>query len=360
MSLFQNLLRLYPNFGVRTPTEDFLTEVAAHLLQAHPALTVEWLKQLGIADGSYASVRVKTQPTFASTQESEPSNRLDILIELETDLGALDWVIIESKIDAPEGADQLRRYASILANRDGLRQRSLVYITKDHDPKDGAALLGDSYAAVVFRQTRWHEFYHLVKRQPHDGMIEEVVRFMEDLGMAMVNVFSPAAIGTMVNMRSTLALMDSVLTGEVPDRMKSLFGRVDFSSRTRIGYLEDWNHYWAMANVSDQFTAFAGFHLATEPQNGYPSLMVRLQVGPKSPKRLAIVAAMQQIEKERPNWIGIQLHQSTLWSFLSRTQNLSSVLASGDHIAASKAFLLDALGDVAQFQQQFPDVPWKG
>lgn len=360
MSLFQNLLRLYPNFGVRTPTEDFFTEVVAHLLQSRPALTLDWLKQLRIADGEYASMRVKTQATFASAQEGEPSNRLDILIELETDQGALDWVIIESKIDAPEGTDQLRRYASILANRDDLRRRSLVYITKDHDPKDGAALLGDSYAAIVFRQTRWHEFYHLVKRQPHDGMIEEVVRFMEDLGMAMDNVFSPAAIGTMVNLRSTLALMDSVLAGEVPDRMKSLFGKADFSLRTRIGYLEDWNHYWVMAEASDQFVAFAGFYLATEPQNGYPSLMVRLQVGPKSPKRLAIVAAMQQIEKERSEWSGIRLNETRAWTLLSRSQNLSLVLASGDHVAASKAFLLDALDDVAQFQQQFPDLSWKG
>jgi hypothetical protein len=246
MGLFSRLLKLHSLHPGTTPLEDFFTEIVAHLFDVSHETLFSWIEEYLKLDTSRY-----TEPPHIWTQSgSEPlghhsvGTRFDILIEL-SDGSCSDWIAIESKISAREGPDQLGRYTEVLAAKENSRERILLYITRDYDPKDESSILQGLESTVRFKQLRWYEFHDFLQSRPRDAstemLVNEIVKFMEENRMAQSNQFTAVDVLTLSNLSNVLSLMDETMGGDVRSTIKDVLGFVPrgrpYSHLESSGYL---------------------------------------------------------------------------------------------------------------------------
>lgn len=77
----------------------------------------------------------------------------DVELRIRTPIYGMQLIFVESKLGSAEGADQLWRYADHLRNAEGAERKTLVYVTRDYDPKEEAEVLR-SVEGVGFVQSR--------------------------------------------------------------------------------------------------------------------------------------------------------------------------------------------------------------
>lgn len=181
MSSIFSLIFRYRQSESRTPSEDYFTETfVAVLKRCKPlqAAFIEWLFGPESTHGQIIEeVRIETQMTF-------PKGRPDIWVEAPDDAGKRHVAIIESKIDARQGQNQLSNYASILATERNAESRTLVYLTKHSEEPDFQG--GEN---VCFKHCRWFEVYKTlakVKQTAAPGcgdLGSELLNLMEDWNM---------------------------------------------------------------------------------------------------------------------------------------------------------------------------------
>src|SRR5258708_36579414 len=184
MSLFSKLLQL--SGDSKSSLEDFHTEIVAQVLQDTPELTVRWLADLGLtAREPPDTLTVGTQQELDALDAHEGlGSRPDIWILLTRgDLKEL--VFLESKVGSTEGWKQLQRYADQLAARKEVSKGSLVYITRDFEPKERPQGL------ALFRQVRWYDFYRFAKAQPQQSdLLKQLRVFIGECNISQTNQFT--------------------------------------------------------------------------------------------------------------------------------------------------------------------------
>jgi hypothetical protein len=352
MGLFSRLLKLHSLHPGTTPVEDFFTEIVAHLFSMSREALFSWIEHLSLLDTSrYTAVHVSTQSGFDPLGHHSVGTRFDILIEL-SDGSCSDWIAVESKISAREGPDQLRRYAEMLAAKEDIRERILLYITRDYDPKDESSVLQGLESTVRFKQLRWYEFYIFLQSRPHDVFTDEIVEFMEENRMARSNQFTAVDVLTLSNLHRALNLMDETMGGDVRSKFKGVLGFVprarpysylEWSGYLLITRLDGWEcglGYWWSGNVTD-----------------YPTIGIYMEVSPKSKSRREIINAMQKIS-QRPGWSSYDLNDPTAWPGVIRERSLRDFLSKEDHILEIKAYFLELLEDLAAIKKEYPHLPW--
>lgn len=346
MGLFSRLLHLQS----ATPMEDFFTEIVAHLLRESEDLLFSLLISLDIPfDKEKVEYRISTQTLYAE-------GRPDILIELYTD-DAEDWIFIESKLGSQEGYQQLRRYTQVLAKQTHVRNRVLVYITRDYDPKDAAEILVDaSPCKVIFQQRRWHEFYRLLQAQRDNPLINEACTFMEEKRMAQTNQFSPTDILAMARLPQVFSLMDETLFGEVSERFNSVVGNVSTPRRTRHQLRH--KRYMLTGSFSRNYMCFLGYWF---DGGEYPALGLMLELRPSaSSEEASNILSFFRNMTEQGNWKGNNLNKPKNWSKILRQRPLNEFLVTEDHVAEIKLYFISLLKDLELLSRQFDHLPWKG
>ena len=160
----------------RSPKEDYLTEAFAGVLERECGLDVafvEWL--IGI---EMASVVIETQ------RVADSKDRFDLWMDAKGSDGARHLVVVENKVLAAEGVNQLPRYETYLATRIDARTRTLIYLTP-HARSD----FESSKPCVTFREIRWYQVYGWAKewskKHDHSILVVEFLRLMEDWGLAL-------------------------------------------------------------------------------------------------------------------------------------------------------------------------------
>lgn len=196
-SLLSRLSKLFPE---SVPLEDLFTEAIARLFERRPDLGLTWLREEGALPSARTEnpgeeiVRVSSQRPFNSLEYHETASRPDLLIEVyrtsEEDDAAANVVMLESKIGSGEGEGQLRRYAEHLHNMSGFDNRTLLYVTRGYDPKEPDEIVSGLDDKVRFEQLRWHDFYRFLHQAEPDALVEEVMAFMQENGMARGYRFS--------------------------------------------------------------------------------------------------------------------------------------------------------------------------
>ena len=157
IKLLGGLLRLH---STSVPAEDFFTEVIAGLFRYHPELCLAWLKNLGVLGNAAQSelVGVSTQQRLSTLESHAMGSRPDLEIRIRTPIYGMQLIFVKSKLGSAEGANQLWRYADHLRNVEDAAHKTLVYVTRDYDPKDHAEVLR-SVEGVAFVQSRWSALY---------------------------------------------------------------------------------------------------------------------------------------------------------------------------------------------------------
>ena len=131
-------------------------------------------------------------------------SRPDITIWV-TKASRVEVVFVESKVGSEEGQEQLSKYSDQLRALAEVNQRSLVFITRDYEPKENL-----SDGMVGFFPARWSDFYHFLRavESPSDT-IRELLRFMQENNMSQSNRFTAIELLALTNHHRARSLMDA-------------------------------------------------------------------------------------------------------------------------------------------------------
>jgi hypothetical protein len=355
MSLFSRLLNLHTD---RTPLEDFFTELVAHLFSTDREILFAWLKYIGLLKTEAdLDAYISTQQAFDGLADHSSDSRPDIVIEL-VDGTNRDIIFIESKIGSKENYEQLPRYAEILDKLPDVRDKVLIYITRDFEPKDRATILHripDSH--VRFIQVRWHQFYRFLKTQTDTMLVEEIIKFMQEHQMAHNNQFSSIDLIALVNFKNSIKLMEQTMWGEVSQQFKMVLGSISQRS-TALTQLHRHDRYLMYSVMPDKWWCGLGFLLNTSSSTDYPTVCLVLEVDPQSSRRAEIIESMKAICTENPEWKGYELDNSRAWSGIVLGRSLQTFLSEDDHIVAIQKFFIKSLDELSNVKIKYRNLPW--
>jgi hypothetical protein len=364
------MLRLFPE---SVPLEDLFTEAVARLFERSPKLCLAWLEELGILPSARSlvarHVSASSQRVLPPLEHHDTASRLDLLIEAhpissgEAAEGAeAHAIMVESKVGSREGHEQLRRYAEHLDSMVSFDHKTLVYITRTYEPKDQGEILDGLGADIQFEQLRWHDFYRFLQSVEKDALVEEVMLFMEEQGMATDHRFSARDLVALSGVPRAFEIFDETLGGEVREELESLAGNKVRREVHSMNQLRHNNRYVTLASLHDwDLFCFAGYEM--EDSNDYPGALLSLETRPGAVGREASVAAMKQMAL-RDEWEGYDLDDTAAWAGVYRWMSVASVLPEEDHVAAVKRFFVESIRQLREeltaFKKDHPELPWEG
>jgi len=348
-SLF-NILLSQVSRSDRTRTEDFFTEIFAHLLLSNYNVFIEFLLVFELSD------IVPDNDHYIRTQLQFDGSRPDITIQL-FDGDRSDLLFIENKIDSPEGFHQLKKYAKELSGHPNVTQATLVYITRDYDKKDEKDIC--PLDKPEFKQFRWHEVYRFLEKYKEDSLVVETLKFMEANNMARNNLFSPVDILTLTNFPNVRKMMDEVMNGKVRDLFKEVAKGIS-EPTARFTQLRDKDRYIYRSWQGESMWCGYGYWFYPSNIANYPDVGVILEAHPNSPERDIIIAAMKDIKNRYPDkWKGYDLTAPKAWSRIWQGKSLKDFMGKKDHIVAIKDFFIQAINDLNAIKAAYPDLPWR-
>ncbi len=353
MSLFTNLLNLHSE---NKPLEDFFTEIIAYFLDINHDILIAWLKHESIiCDENEITINLSTQESYQPLKHHHSGSKPDIVIKLEH-YTQTDIIFIESKIGSTEGWEQLQRYAEILSSLSYPQQRTLVYITRDYEPKEEIQKLTPN---VKFFQLRWYQFYSFLKKYETDTLAKEILTFMEIHRMSHNNQLSPVDLLTMVNFNKTLNFMESTLSEEVEHKFKNAFGHVT-KGRPSMTQWTSKNRY-IIYNHFDRWNCWCGlgyFNLNPENLTEYPYLGICLEVSTGFKEHPKFVEVMQQVVNKYPNKWTSYITIDPKWPSIFYRKSLQEFLSQPDQLSSIKSFFIESIHELQKIQPYF-DFPWK-
>jgi hypothetical protein len=354
MSLFSRLLNL--NAG-NIPLEDFFTELAAYLFASHKTILYDFLGHLNLLNSeTYSEAHVLTQKTFEPLEHHHSSSRPDLVVEFISG-DHRDVIFVESKIGSHEGHLQLQRYAEILDQLTGYRKRSVVYITRDFDPKDKADIFKNiPNSDVQFYQFRWHQLYHVLRSHSDIELVRETIIFMQEYRMAHNNQFSSIDVLTLSNFTKSLKIMEETMWGKTSQKFVAVLGGMKKSS-TAMTQLQNFGRYIMNTSMPGQWWCGLGFSLERQDLTDYPTVSLMLEVAPNSQYREEIIEVMKIIS-QKDGWQGYELNNSKAWSGIVRERSLQDFLSGADHVSAIQQFFSQGLDELEAIKKQYAHLPW--
>ncbi|MFQ4140425.1 PD-(D/E)XK nuclease family protein [Nodosilinea sp. PGN35] len=365
MSLFKNLLKLYP---VPRRTEDFFTEIIVHLFNNQKDLAVAWLGNIGAISlnevQSYTFFSATSQKTYSGLDHHATDSRPDIVIQLDSQ-GQRTLIFVESKVGSTQNPSQLTNYAEILCQENDSGKKILVYITRSFEAVDDFqenAQASNLLQHLKFIQTRWYLFYRFIDSRKEDYLIQEIKSFMREEKMNQDNQFSAADILAMLNFRHALSVMEETLVGEVEGKLKKTFPNQRMSSfPIAYKHYKIWPRLAYHVNFSgNDFILMLGyFDLTQESDLLYPDVKVCLQLHKSSPNGKEAFNILEGIVANPNNlWQGDWLDSSAEWPHIAIRKSLQDFLGEKDQVKEIQYFFLNGIDRVLELKEAHPELPW--
>ena len=213
--MFSNLLKLYKNSSINTPTEDFTTEVLAGILNSNQGILDAFVNTALKIEG--VNFKVETQKHFNNCI-------IDMVFENDDTL-----CFLENKVNSPEGHKQLLKYSNILAEKN--KTVFLRYCTKFIDnksPEDYLPLVNDQ-----FLQLRWVDVYCFFNKQERTYLTSLFITFLKDNDMNTIPEFKIEDIMAFQQFTSTIKKMDACFEIVKP-QLESLGGSAPFVQNSQL------------------------------------------------------------------------------------------------------------------------------
>jgi hypothetical protein len=359
-SLFNKLLQLKNGDSNRTPLEDFFTEIFAFLLKTRTDILVDLLNQFSISSIKQPdSIHLSTQESFNALANHAQASRPDVFIEF-TSGDQREIIFVESKIGSVEGWEQLKRYAEHLNHLQNINSGTLLFITRDYEPKDHDKILEYcDRTKIRFLQLRWHEIYRFLSRYQEDFLLKEIKRFMEIHNMSQSGQFSAVDILTLTNFANAKRIMDETLLGEVAEKFRLTCGFVS-QIGTALTEFKQHNRYIINSDRGGAIWVGLGYWVDPSITTNYPEVGVLIETIPNSTDRDQILKAMLEIvQSSSGKWRGNNLTQTKGWSSITQVKPLHTFMSGEDHIASVKTYFKETLADVSIIRQKYSHLPWK-
>jgi len=334
--------------------EDFVTEVLAGVLLRCPTVASRLVERM---TGLLAVVRVTSVQTQASYKEGRPDLELHVLLEG----GERRRVLVENKVDACEGENQLCSYAAILKRMISTGHAAaghLVYLTRDSDHKEeGEILAGCACSQVYFQQLRWLDVHHMLQEIGEELPDEErpwaaeLARFLEEQGMVPPTTFTPDDLVAMGALQRLIALLEECLDGEHWDFFVKLAGDQKLTPQW-VEQVRNCNRYIYYRDQDNWFWIGIGFWL----DGPFPKVGLNVEVDPKHSQQQEIVAAFKDLDGFENRWA--LYHTTEGWDGAWARRPITDFFNSEDHVDAIKTWLKMCIEDLTGFKKRHPELPW--
>jgi hypothetical protein len=344
MSLFSTLLRLQVS-SHGTPTEDYLTELFAYALQEYPAIMDDFLKLVKIKKAKDSDTSLRTQYRFPKLKGHERESVPDMILFLSD-----HTVIIENKVGSTEGYQQLKRYAEHL-NALKETKRTLVFITRDYEPKEKEKITRDCTEEINYIELRWHHIFRLLKPYAKDASIQQILIFMSDKSLASNNRFSPMDIAAMSNFGRVRNMLDHSMNGKALAEFKKIAGGVSKQVSNDKEY-KTWDRYIYYKHKG-KIAIYLGYWMNGNSEKDYPEVGLMIQVKIEGTKAKKINDVFRSILKETNNkWTDNTTDAPNGYSQIYLKKGINELLYSEDHIQRIEQHFLDCLKEYERIEPQ--------
>lgn len=353
--LFNRLLALYPS---PVPEEDYFTELIAWLFENNHTLLFKWLKENLKLGAPYTGCRIETQVEFEKLEGHETSSRPDILITLFEDQ-VKDVLMLESKMGAVEGYEQLPRYAEHLSHGfPDARNRYLVFISRVFDPKEaGHVYKFVKNMNIEFKQTRWFEFYQFLLKQPSETILNEVIGFMKEKRMSKITKITPAVLVALNGYPDVYNFFQSVMDDEVNARFIQVIGKKPRSEERRLWNVSEMRRYLMIGDLSDHLIFFIGF-LMPDNNDEFPTINAWFQIRPSAPDRHQRIQICKKIINDSMEgalkWKGYNLDDQGDQAGIMLETSFEEIFGEADHILALKRKFLEYIDEFTRILNEYP------
>lgn len=165
MNIFNSLLKLYKSQNIRTPLEDFTTEILVHILNANSDIMSLFVSNILKIEGD--NFIASSQETFIFKQRGRHFCKIDVVFRNENQI-----CFLENKINSEEGNNQLINYSDVLDELDIYAQKYLRYCTKFYEDKM-------HIQANDFLQFRWCNISNFLQKWKNRDVIKQFLEFLE-------------------------------------------------------------------------------------------------------------------------------------------------------------------------------------
>jgi hypothetical protein len=361
--LFSRLKGLFSSSGF--PLEDFLSEIVATIIEHHPHVFIQWLRELAVVrvNGSL-SLSVETQFYCRRDQDDEtPEKYPDFLVRLSNGVEE-QLIFIESKVGSDlSGADQLQLYARILS-RLKAAQRTLLFVTRDYYPQDERqvlALVPEDRPKPAFVQARWFQFASFISRTgttiAADPLVIELLSFMKSEQLTQNHQFTPQDIAALTGFHHAYSVMRSVLDAELRSRLTEVCGdptdEYDMAAQIVRGPMFTFRNRPTNRNIGINL----GFWL--EPDDGgYLWVFGDLSFDAKTVGKEDVVKSLLDFVAKNDGWIVENVSASSSSGRIMKGRSLSTFLGEPNHAASIKRFLIGVIEEFVKFKSLYPGLVW--
>jgi len=224
MNIFSRLLHLYRANGLKTPLEDFTTEILVGILSKNQEILNCFVNEVLEIPGD--NFLIGSQEHFIS-DIGILNCRVDIIIRNDN-----IFCLLENKIGSSEGYEQLTRYGKILDKYNNSYETYLRYCTKFYDKKD--------FRSHNFLQFRWHDISKFLKKWESTELINDYLQFLKEHHMDYNTTFSASDIIALENFNPLVLKMDAYLQKIKPGFEKQ-FGRT--KDQSNLKQIKDHSRY---------------------------------------------------------------------------------------------------------------------
>ncbi|MBB5395062.1 PD-(D/E)XK nuclease family protein [Mucilaginibacter sp. AK015] len=332
MNIYSRLLKLYGTNGVKTPLEDFCTEILAGIFINDPAIGDAFVNELLQIEGTGFTFR--TQEHFHSTNPLHSDCRVDLVIRSEDTI-----CFVEHKVESREGYIQLERYAAVLAAFRPELNTHLKYCTKYYDQK--------SISTHNFEQFRWADVCRFLNRWKSSGMVHQFLDFLNEHDMSDNMEFTLGDLTALQGISPVIKKMDRYL-----EKIRAVF-RLYFDDRLvkdseNLHQIKTHSRYiFHLAYVfgdTDYSELGAGFDFVEAEA---PQLKVWLWTNDKNGKAKEFKAAIQghKFLTNGENWLGL-------------IKPMSDFMSSSDMEKDIEKWFASAFESLLTFAQNHPELDW--
>lgn len=358
MNLFSRLRNLNP-----FQLEDFHTEIVVQVLRNSQALTLNWLRGVGVTSLQVSDldyIDINPQEKFAPLPEHSSGSRPDITIRLVAGRKR-ELVFIESKVPSKLRVDQLQKYAEQLEaakKSKALDEVSLIFITRDYEAPPPPQPTDPTFH-FTFKSTRWYQFHRYLKAHVNgDGLAKELQLFMEQNNMSQRNQFRSTDLVALENLGSAIDLMRQTLDGEVSIEAARILGGVtntkqawkDVEGSRRRG--QDIRFVIQAGNWKG-ITCVIGYWLPCEERDEQVTAGIIIHSASAGKDTIDAFRGWST----RHEWLALDLEKEGSCR-IEKRKEISALMGGPDHVKAVKEHFLSLLTQVEEFRNAYPDLPW--